>query len=145
MSTIQMTIGKLAAATQCKPETIRYYEQIGLLPEPARNLAGYRIYDETHQRRLAFIRKGRDIGFSLGDIGAMLELAEDQQSSCLEISRLSRQHLATIQDKINKLTALSVELNSLINQCSDDRICDCRIMDALLNGDPLSLPDKDQS
>ncbi len=140
MTDIEMTIGKLAAATHCKPETIRYYEQAGLLPAPARSPAGYRLYSESHRRRLAFIRKGRDLGFSLADIGAMLDLTEEQQSSCCEISRLSRQHLATIEDKIQKLNALSIELNKLITQCSDEKISECRIIEALLNDkstDPL--------
>lgn len=140
----QMTIGKLATATQCKPETIRYYEQIGLLPAPARSQAGYRLYNESHQYRLTFIRKSRDLNFSLEDIRSMLDLAENQQSSCLEISHLSRQHLAAIQDKIQKLTALSVELNRLITQCSDEKICDCRILAGLQNVDSVSQPGKDK-
>ncbi|MEN8168484.1 MAG: helix-turn-helix domain-containing protein [Pseudomonadota bacterium] len=135
MTSKEMTIGKLAAATHCKPETIRYYEQVGLLPAPARSHAGYRLYSESHRRRLVFIRKGRDLGFSLGDIRAMLDLAEDQQSSCCEISRLSRQHLTNIQGKINMLTVLSVELNRLINRCSDEKVADCRIIEALLDED----------
>lgn len=143
MTQQEMTIGRLAKATHCKPETIRYYEQIGLMPAPARNHAGYRLYSESHQRRLSFIRKGRDLGFSLEDIGSLLALTEDHESSCLEISRLSRQHLATISVKINQLIALSNQLNSMITQCSDGRTSECRIIESLLDNDLPDQSDKD--
>ena len=122
MPDMEITIGKLAKATHCKPETIRYYEQIGLLPAPVRNAAGYRLYKKSHQRQLTFIRRGRDLGFSLDDIGSMLALTENKESSCCEVSRLSRQHLVTIQAKANRLQALSRELNKLISQCSNEAV-----------------------
>jgi DNA-binding transcriptional MerR regulator len=140
MAKPEMTIGKLAKITNCKPETIRYYEKIGLLPVPARNLSGYRLYRESHQRQLAFIRRARDLGFSLDDIGLMLGLTEDRQSSCQEISRLSRKRLATIRNKLNQLQILSDELNRLIDQCDDGKISDCRIIEALTEDTPLPHP-----
>ena len=129
-----MTIGKLAATASCKPETIRFYEKVGLLPQPKRSESGYRLYGESHQRKLFFIRRGRDLGFSLDDIGLMLELAEDKKSSCQEISRLSRERLSTIRDKLKRLEALSAELSRLIDQCDDGRISECRIIEALTEG-----------
>jgi DNA-binding transcriptional MerR regulator len=134
MAKKEMTIGKLAKATDCKPETIRFYEKEGLLPKPKRSAAGYRLYDESHQRKLLFIRHGRELGFSLDDIGLMLGLAEDQQSSCREISRLSRKRLSSIRDKLSRLQALSAELTRLIDQCDDGRIAECRIIEALKDG-----------
>ena len=131
MTKKEMTIGKLAKATECKPETIRFYEKVGLLPKPKRSEAGYRLYGEGHQRKLAFIRRGRELGFSLDDIGLMLELAEDRQSSC---RRISRKRLSSIRDKLNRLQALSLELTRLIDQCDEGRISECRIIEALTQG-----------
>lgn len=138
MTRKEMTIGKLAKVVNCKPETIRYYEKIGLLTVPARNSSGYRLYRESHQRQLAFIRRARDLGFSLEDVGLMLGLTEDRQSSCQEISRLSRKRLATIRNKLNQLQILSDELNRLIDQCDDGKISDCRIIEALTEDASLS-------
>jgi DNA-binding transcriptional MerR regulator len=138
MTKPEMTIGKLAKVVNCKPETIRYYEKIGLLPAPGRNQSGYRLYRESHQRQLAFIRRARDLGFSLEDIGLMLGLTEDRHSSCQEISRLSRKRLATIRNKLNQLQILSDELNRLIDQCDDGKISDCRIIEALTEDASLS-------
>lgn len=140
MTKKEMTIGKLAKATDCKPETIRFYEKVGLLPKPKRSGSGYRLYSEDYLRRLSFIRRGRDLGFSLDDIGLMLELAEDQDSSCQEISRLSRDRLSTIQEKLCRLQALSNELNRLIGQCNDGRVAECRIIEALTEDLPGSPP-----
>lgn len=134
MAKKEMTIGRLAKATDCKPETIRFYEKEGLLPKPRRSASGYRLYEESHQRKLLFIRHGRELGFSLDDIGLMLGLAEDQQSSCREISRLSRKRLSSIRDKLSRLQALSAELTRLIDQCDDGRIAECRIIEALKDG-----------
>jgi DNA-binding transcriptional MerR regulator len=134
MTKKEITIGKLAKATGCKPETIRFYEKVGLLPQPRRSDSGYRLYSESHQRMLAFIRRGRDLGFSLDDIGLMLELAENQHSSCREISRLSRERLSSIRDKLIRLQALNTELTRLIDQCDDGRISECRIIEALTEG-----------
>ena len=136
MANKEMTIGKLAKATGCKPETIRFYEKAGLLPRPRRSDSGYRLYSESHQRILSFIRRGRDLGFSLDDIGLMLELAEHQHSSCREISLLSRKRLSTIRDKLDRLQALNAELTRLIDQCDDGRISECRIIEALTEGSP---------
>lgn len=134
MTNKEMTIGKLAKATRCKPETIRFYEKQGLLPTPKRSDSGYRLYSDSHQRRLLFIRRGRDLGFSLVDIGLMLELAEHRNSSCAEISRLSRKRLTNIRDKLLQLQALSTELTRLIDQCDDGSIAECRIIEALTDG-----------
>jgi DNA-binding transcriptional MerR regulator len=133
MTEQQMTIGKLATAAQCKPETIRYYEKIGLLPKPVRSIAGYRLYGACHQRQLSFIRKGRNLGFSLESIREMLSLLDDLESSCEEISRLSRQHLLVIETKVQQLRAISAQLNQLISQCPDEKISGCRIVNALMS------------
>jgi DNA-binding transcriptional MerR regulator len=131
MTIKEMTIGKLAKATNCNPETIRFYEKVGLLPKPRRNTSGYRLYGSHHQHRLSFIRRGRDLGFSLEDIGLLLQLAENRQSSCQEISQLCRERLSTIHDKLHQLQALSLELTRLIDQCDNGSISECRIIEAL--------------
>jgi DNA-binding transcriptional MerR regulator len=134
MAIKEMTIGKLAKATDCKPETIRFYEKAGLLPKPKRSVSGYRLYGEDHQRKLSFIRRARELGFSLDEIGLMLELAQDRQSSCREISQLSRRRLSVIRDKLTRLQALSAELTRLIDQCDEGKISECRIIEALTEG-----------
>ena len=127
-----MTIGRLAKAAGCKPETIRYYEQSGLLRAPPRTPSGYRLYDDGYLRSLTFIRKGREFGFSLGDLAAMLRLAEDPQASCAEITRMSRRHLAVIQRRIGELQAVRDRLSELVGQCADREVAECRIVQALL-------------
>ena len=118
-----MTIGKLAKAAGCRPETIRYYEQSGLLRAPPRTPSGYRLYDDGHLRSLTFIRKGRELGFSLGDLAAMLRLAEDPQASCAEITRMSRRHLAVVQQRIAELQAVSNRLSELVGQSRSTGVC----------------------
>lgn len=129
----KMTIGQLAKAAGCKPETIRYYEQAGLLGQPERTASGYRLYDDAHLRRLSFIRKGRDMGFSLADLAKMLQLAENPQASCAEVTRLTCQHLAAIEHRIEELYTMSRRLSGLVSACANGDIAGCRIMEALLD------------
>jgi Cu(I)-responsive transcriptional regulator len=127
----QLTIGKLAGATGTKAETIRYYEQIGLLSAPARSASNYRTYDAAHLRRLSFIRRARDLGFSIDQVRELMGLADRRDQSCMAVDVIANQHRDAITRKIADLTALASELDALIDSCSRNTVADCRIIEAL--------------
>jgi Cu(I)-responsive transcriptional regulator len=126
-----MQIGELARATSTKVETIRFYEKIGLLPEPARTTGNYRDYGAPHLARLSFVRRARDLGFTLDQVRELLALSDDRDRSCGAVDEVARAHLAHIDQKIADLRALRRELDGLISQCSQGSISDCRIIEAL--------------
>lgn len=131
MSTETFRIGDLARTTNTKVETIRYYEQIGLLPAPSRTTGNYRAYAFEHLGRLSFIRRARDLGFTLDQVRALLGLSDQKNRSCEAVDAIAREHLGEIDEKIRDLKALRAELNSIVNQCSCGNISDCRIIEAL--------------
>ena len=127
-----LTIGDLARATGAKVVTIRYYERIGLLPVPARKGSGaYRSYGGADLGRLSFIRRARDLGFTLDQIRILLELAEQRDRDCADVDALARAHLAEVERKIADLSALRHELRDVIESCSRGTVADCRIIEAL--------------
>jgi DNA-binding transcriptional MerR regulator len=126
-----LKIGDLAGATGTKVETIRYYERIGLLPEPGRTEGNYRIYDAGHLSRLGFIRRARELGFSVADVRELLGLAERQESSCAAVDRLVGRHLATVEQKIAALKRLRGELRETLTACKGGRVAECRVIQAL--------------
>ncbi|WP_346294995.1 helix-turn-helix domain-containing protein [Rhodopseudomonas sp. P1] len=131
MQTDHLAIGDLGRQTDTKVETIRYYERIGLLSAPARTSGNYRAYTTEHLNRLSFIRRARDLGFSLDQIRALLDLSDDRTRSCDAIDAIAKQHLAEVDRKIADLQALRRELNYMITQCDCDTVADCRIIEAL--------------
>lgn len=133
-----MKIGELGAATGTKVETIRYYEQIGLLPPPARSASNYRSYGTSHLQRLAFIRRARDLGFPLDQVRELLGLADDRSRSCEAVDEIARAHLATVKRKVKELGSLGRELERLIGQCGQGVIGDCRIIEALADAEGRS-------
>jgi len=126
-----MNIGELASATDTRVETIRYYERIALLSAPPRTAGNYRDYSASHVRRLAFIRRARDLGFSIEKIRTLLHLADQKEQSCETVDAIAREHLADVERKLADLTALRRELGSLIGQCHRGTIAECRILEAL--------------
>ena len=126
-----LTIGNLANATDTKVETIRYYEHVGLLSAPARTSGNYRAYNPEHLNRLSFIRRARDLGFSLAQIRELLSLSDQRDRSCKAVDAIAREHLAEVDRKIADLSALRRELDNVISQCGHGTIADCRIIDAL--------------
>lgn len=124
-------IGELAKATDTKVETIRYYEQIGLLPLPDRTTGNYRAYAVEHLKRLSFIRRSRDLGFSIDQVRDLLSLADQEQDPCNSVDELAREHLAEVDAKIADLRRLRTELASIISRCSCGTIAECRVIDAL--------------
>lgn len=125
------TIGQLAAATETKVETIRYYERVGLLPKPKRSAGNYRAYEAPHLGRLSFIRRARDLGFSIGQVKTLLSLADHKDRSCETVDAVAHQHLAEVDRKIADLKGLRRELDAIIRQCKLGTIAECRILEAL--------------
>ena len=126
-----MKIGEASAASGCHIETIRYYEREGLMPRPARTAAGYRAYCGEEVKRLRFITRGRELGFSLVEIRSLLALADDASLTCGEIDRLARQHLEEIRARIRELNRIARELERTIIGCQGGRRAQCTILDAL--------------
>jgi DNA-binding transcriptional MerR regulator len=131
MSPESLSIGKLAAATGTKVETIRYYESAGLLSAPERTKNNYRAYSSQHLARLSFIRRARALGFSLDQVQALLGLSDQKEISCSAVDLIAREHLAEIDRKLKDLTTLRSELSSLIVQCGHGKISECRIIETL--------------
>lgn len=132
MKATRTTRGALAGATGVGAETIRYYEQIGLLPAPARDANGYRVYGPAHAQRLTFIRHARDLGLSLDAVRELLTLASDRLRSCARVDRLVREHVHALDHKIAGLTELRRELTRIADSCrGGGKIGDCRILEAL--------------
>lgn len=125
------TIGMLATATATKVETIRYYERIGLMPKPARSAGNYRSYERAHVARLRFIRRARDLGFTIEQIRVLLDLADQHEGDCRVVDAIARKHLLAIERKIADLVALRGELRSVLDRCAGGTIAECRIIEAL--------------
>ena len=127
-----LSIGELAKETGVKVVTIRYYEQIGVLPAPARTAGNYRSYGEKHAQQLRFIRRGRDLGFSLDQIRDLFRLSAENAPSCAEVCRVAERHLKAIEDELADLSHLASELRRISASCSGSRpMAECRIMEAL--------------
>lgn len=126
-----MKIGEMASATATNIETVRYYEKIGLLPPPARDAANYRSYGKEHLARLSFIRRARDLGFTLDQVRELLGLADDRAQSCAAVDAIATAHLTEIDRKLADLQALRVELSRLIGDCRQGTIDECLIIDSL--------------
>ena len=125
------TIGELARATGVKVETIRYYEKIGLLAEPQRTPGNYRAYGPEQLNRLSFIRRSRDLGFSLEQVRDLMALADKRDQPCESVDAIAFAHLEEVDRKIADLRALRRELDSLLKQCRCGTIAQCKIIEAL--------------
>jgi MerR family transcriptional regulator, mercuric resistance operon regulatory protein len=126
-----LTIGALSGRTGVNIETIRYYERTGLLPPPPRTAGRRRAFDERHVRRLAFIRRGRDLGFSVNDIRTLLRLAESNETACAATKEIASRHLTDIHDKIASLRKLERALKTMTEACAPGSQQPCPILDAL--------------
>ena len=126
-----LTIGKLGQAAGVKVPTIRYYEQIGLLPEPDRSAGNQRLYPTSALDRLAFIRHARELGFPLEAIRDLLGLSDRPDQSCAAVDAIAQTQLAAVRARIARLTALEAELERMIGQCACGTISDCRVIEVL--------------
>lgn len=125
------SIGRLSTATGVKVPTIRFYEKIGLLPQPARNASDYRMYDDAAFQRLAFIRHARQLGFEIDAIRSLLDLADDPARPCDEANRIAERQLSAVEAKIEGLESLRAELQRMQVACAGGRVSNCRVIEAL--------------
>ncbi|MZR61783.1 helix-turn-helix domain-containing protein [Alcanivorax sp. DP30] len=125
------TIGKLAEAAGCTVGLVRHYEKEGLLPTVARSEGNQRRYTQSHLDRLLFIRHSRELGFSLTEIRELIAMVNEPQSSCQQVDEMARMHLGRVRARIERLEAMRDELERMISQCEENRVADCRIIEAL--------------
>lgn len=126
-----ITRGELALRFGCHLETVRYYEKIGLLLPPARSEGGHRRYGLNDQRRLRFILRGRELGFSIEELRSLLSLADSKSYTCGEIHDLTVDHLGSVRHKIADLKRLERTLSRISNECSGGAVPECPVIDAL--------------
>lgn len=126
-----MVIGELARQAGVKPGTIRYYEGVGLMPQPPRTEGNRRTYRASDVQRLKFIRHARELGFDLDAIRQLLALAGSPQQPCEEADAIARMHLVDVEDRIARLVALRNELRAMVQQGSHGSIADCRVIEVL--------------
>ncbi|MEM7194648.1 MAG: helix-turn-helix domain-containing protein [Pseudomonadota bacterium] len=130
-----LTRGKLASSTGCNAETIRYFERIGLLPEPVRSQAGYRQYDDSHIRRLRFIQRAKSLGFSTQQIRDLLALSEEGGHTRAEVKQLTDTHIDAISEKIQDLKKIKDRLTAISSHCdgTSQPANTCPILDTLFD------------
>ena len=134
-----LSIGMLSKRCGVNIETIRYYEKIGVMPKPDRSAGGYRIYGSDHLKRLSFVRRGRELGFSLDELRGLLHVVDGHAYTCAEVRTLTLDHLAEVRRKIKDLRRLERVMAEMAAQCTGNRIPQCPIIDALFeSGRPLS-------
>ena len=126
-----VSIGEAARQSGVKAPTIRYYEQIGLLPAPPRTSGNRRHYDGGELRRLAFIRHARELGFEIDAIRTLLALQDNPKQPCDAADAIARARLTEVEQRIASLSALKVELLLMIEGCSHGRVDHCRVIEVL--------------
>jgi len=126
-----MLRSEIARRAGCSPETVRYYESIGLMDEPARNGAGYRIYGERHLDQLGLIRTAREFGFGLHTIRQLLDMQRRRTAPCREADELVAHQLARVDAKIDRLRALRDALRAMLDSCPHEVVADCAVFRSL--------------
>ena len=126
-------IGVMSRETGVNIETIRYYERIGIMPKPDRTEGGNRQYNHDQLKRLFFIRRCRELGFSIAEIKALLHMTDRQDFTCGEVHTMTIEHLATVRKKINDLWRLEKVLNSMADECGRGDVPDCPIIETLFS------------
>jgi MerR family mercuric resistance operon transcriptional regulator len=134
----EFSIGELSKQSDVNIETIRYYEKIGVMPAPGRSASGYRIYGADHLKRLSFVRRSRQLGFSLDEIRDLLRLVDGHAYTCAEVQALTLNHVAEIRRKIADLKRLERVMAEMAAQCSGERAPECAVIDALFDARPPS-------
>ena len=131
MSSRDVPIGIASEQSGVKVPTIRYYEDVGLLPKASRSKSNRRRYGTADVHRLIFIRRARELGFDLVAIRDLLALRENPEQTCLPACEIARARLGEIERRIEVLVMLKAELESMIHGCSGERVAECRVMEAL--------------
>jgi MerR family mercuric resistance operon transcriptional regulator len=128
-----MQRAELARRTGSNLETVRYYEKVGLLPEPPRSASGYRTYDTTHERRLRFVLRARELGFSLDEIRTLLRLVDERDQPCAEARVVAAAHLQDVRTKIVDLRRMERVLEKVVAQCGDGTLPECPLIETLFS------------
>ena len=131
-----MNIGEAAKASGVPAKTIRYYESVSLIPPAQRTDSGYRTYDSDDIARLRFIQRSRSLGFSVRDVGMLLDLWHDRSRASAEVKALATAHMAEIDRKIAELQSMRQTLQDLSERCHGDDRPDCPILDGLAGHQP---------
>ncbi|MBU8541940.1 MerR family transcriptional regulator [Falsiroseomonas tokyonensis] len=126
-----ISIGDLSRRTEVNIETIRYYEKIGLLPVPGRTEGRHRVYGPAHVARLTFVRRSREVGFSLDEVRSLLKLVDGGHSSCSDVQAVTLDHLHEVRKKIADLQRLERILSEVSSRCQGGSVPDCPIVEAL--------------
>lgn len=126
-----IAIGKVSEASGVKVTTVRFYEQIGLLPVPPRTEGGRRTYGREDVERLTFIRHSRELGFEIDQIRTLLQLQDRPDQSCEEADVIAKARLVEVREKIASLMALQAELERMVDGCSHGRVETCKVIDIL--------------
>ena len=129
-----MNIGQAARRSGLSTKMIRYYESIGLLKPATRSDSGYRLYQAEDLHSLAFIKRSRDLGFSLEEVGKLLTLWQDRQRASADVKALAMQHIDELNRRIEELVSLRDTLGELVSHCQGDDRPDCPILSDLANG-----------
>jgi DNA-binding transcriptional MerR regulator len=136
-----LTIGDLARATGCTVPTIRYYEEIGLLPPAMRRTSGHRVYDDTTRHRLTLIRRCRELGFPIDQIRAMVALAGDGGQPCIAARDMAQAHLDQVRGKLEEIRSLEASLQHFVarctNSCAGGPVQDCCMIGDLTTTPPV--------
>jgi len=114
-------------------ETVRYYERIGVLPKPPRTEGGHRLYNEELVKVLAFVKRSREIGFSLGEVRSLLDLMDTGAYTCSEVHGMTMKHLTAVRKKIADLRAMERVLKDMAAECSRGDVPECPVIDALFD------------
>ena len=128
----RFTIGALAVEAGVKLETIRFYERVGVMPKPDRTEGGHRSYTQEHRKRLTFVRRARELGFSLDDVRALLHLSQPASLSCAEAETIAITHLAKVRAKLADLARLEGVLANTIERCGAHADPTCPLIDMLV-------------
>ncbi|MGE5271500.1 MAG: MerR family transcriptional regulator [Thiohalocapsa sp.] len=134
-----MGIGELARVGECRVDTIRYYERIGLMPKPARSAGGQRRYNETQARQLLFIRRLRDLGFSIEEAAEFLQARRRQFFGCGDFRKVADARIGQIRQQIAELRRLERRLREISAHCREGEAINCGIVEALWSADRLDL------
>jgi MerR family copper efflux transcriptional regulator len=129
-----MNIGEAAKQSGLSTKMIRYYESTGLLTAANRSDSGYRLYSKNDLHTLEFIKRSRDLGFSLDEVGKLLALWQNRERASSEVKALAREHIGVLDQKIQELTELRATLNDLVDHCHGDDRPDCPIINRLASG-----------
>lgn len=140
MTEMGVSIGEAAQRSGVKSPTIRYYEQIGLLPAPPRTEGGRRQFDAADLRRLAFIRHARELGFEIEAIRTLLALQDNPNQPCATADAIAKARLVDVEQRIRSLQALKAELELMVEGCSHGRIAGCRVIEVLADHGKCAHP-----